>query len=70
MTIPDPGVSRKHLLVSLEQGGLMLRNGSLDKGQGKNPFYCGSQAVYDQAPYQEGQDVYAGGATIRLRLVR
>ena len=70
VTIPDPGVSRKHLLVSLEQGGLMLRNGSLDKGQGRNPFYCGGQAVYDQTPYQPGQDIYAGHATIRLRLVR
>ena len=70
VTIPDPSVSRGHMIVTLEQGALMLRNGSLDKGQGKNPFYCGNQAVYDQAPYQEGQDVYAGGATIRLRLVR
>ncbi len=70
VTIPDPGVSRKHLLVSLEQGALVLRNGSLDKGQGRNPFYCGGQAVYDQAPYQPGQDIYAGHATIRLRLVR
>ena len=70
VTIPDPGVSRKHLLVSLEQGGLMLRNGSLDKGQGRNPFYCGGQAVYAQTPYQPGQDIYAGHATIRLRLVR
>ncbi|MGN0973079.1 MAG: FHA domain-containing protein [Aristaeellaceae bacterium] len=70
VTIPDPAVSRSHLIVTLEQGALMLRNGSLDKGEGKNPFYCGGQAVYDQTPYREGQEIYAGGATIRLRLVR
>lgn len=70
VVIPDPGVSQGHMIVTLEQGALALRNGSLDKGQGKNPFYCGSQAVYDQAQYREGQEIYAGGATIRLRLVR
>lgn len=70
VVIPDPSVSRSHMIVTLEQGALVLRNGSLDKGNGRNPFYCGGQAVYDQAQYQEGQDIYAGQATIRLRLVR
>ena len=47
-----------------------MRNGSLDKGEGKNPFYCGGRAVYDQTSFREGEDIYAGGATIRLRLVQ
>ncbi|MGN0747296.1 MAG: FHA domain-containing protein [Aristaeellaceae bacterium] len=70
VTIPDPGVSRSHLIVTRGPEGLTLRNGSLDKGEGKNPFYCDGQAVYDRTAYREGQEIYAGSAAIRLRLVK